>query len=72
MNRHIKDLVEEYVIGFNPAVVNDDRQKSRLSSDTVSDIVGPYPDSLEKLREIVVKRAEENPTKPYLLDIDTS
>ena len=71
MNKYIKQLIEDYTYAFNPGVISNQRS-SRIDREIVSDIVGEYPEDLNELREIVLKRVMENPKKPYLLNIDTS
>lgn len=72
MNKSIKKLIEEYIVSFNPAILANNTPKSKIDTQTITDIVGEYPDDLKQLREIVLDRVKQNPKKPNLLNIDTS
>lgn len=71
MNKNIKYLIEDY-IAFNPSIIGNNIPKSKINTQTVSDIVGVCPEDTNTLREVVLERVRQNPKKPYLLNIDTS
>lgn len=72
MNKDIKKLIEEYIVSFNPSIIANNTPKSKINTQTVSDIVGVCPEDLNALREVVLERVRQNSKKPYLLNIDTS
>ena len=71
MNKNIKYLIEDY-IAFNPAIIVNNTPKSKIDTQTVSNVVGVCPEDTNTLREVVLERVRQNPKKPYLLNIDTS
>ena len=72
MNKSIKRLIEEYIVSFNPSIIGNNIPKSKIDTQTVSNVVGICPEDLNALREVVLERVKQNPKKPYLLNIDTS
>ena len=72
MNKSIKRLIEEYIVSFNPAIIANNTPKSKIDTQTVSNVVGVCPEDTNTLREVVLERVRQNPKKPYLLNIDTS
>lgn len=69
MNKIIQKLVNEY-IAFNPAVLDDDKPKSKLPQDVLNDIIYYHPKDEKELRQYIRKLIAEGETD--LNCIDTS
>lgn len=66
----VKRILNEEIQNFNP-VDYQDTEQDIIDNDTVNNITQLAPKNKQQLENIIIKRAEENPKKPYLNDIDT-
>lgn len=67
----VKRILNEDIQKFNPVDYQDTGQDI-IDNDTVYNIAFIRPKNRQQLQDIIIKRAKENPIKPYLNDIDTS
>lgn len=68
MNKNVKYLIEN-IINFNPADYNDE-ESDIIGNDDIYKTLN-IPKTLSELKKIIKEKIKENPTKPYLKDIDT-
>lgn len=70
MNRNIKQLIENYIHAFNPAVLDDGHTKSKIHKDITNDLLTPYaPKNNSELREAIKKLYKQGSTDFNYIDI---
>ena len=70
ISRKVKNILNEEIQNFNPADYEDN---DIIGQHTIKNMIYKYfPKDDEELNDLIEERIEENPKKPYLLDIDTS
>lgn len=61
MNKSIKGLIEEYIVSFNPAVIDDKSPKKKLSQDIINKALYTYnPETKDDLIEVIKQCIKEN------------